>query len=69
MLFRSKSTEQVGVLDEFEMMELESGGVKQFELYDNIGEFIHNYEESQKKKKEDKKVVKKPKGLENFLED
>ena len=58
-----KATEQMGILDEMEMMEFEDGTSKQFELYDNIAEFIGNYEEAQDKKKE----VKKPKGLEKFL--
>jgi hypothetical protein len=58
-----KATEQMGILDEFEMMELEDGTTRQFELYDNISEFIGNYEETKKKKKE----VKKPKGIEKFL--
>ena len=60
-----KATEQMGILDEFEMMELEDGTTRQFELYDNISEFIGKYEETKKKKKE----VKKPKGLEKFLEE
>ena len=58
-----KSTEQLGVLDEFEMLEFEDGTNKQFELYDNIAEFIENYEEAKDKKKE----VKKLKGIEKFL--
>jgi hypothetical protein len=58
-----KATEQIGILDEFEMMEFEDGTTKQFELYENIAEFIGNYEEA----KDNKKMVKKPKGLENFL--
>ena len=37
--------------------------MKQFELYDNISEFIFNFEENKKKKKE-----KKTEGLESFLE-
>jgi hypothetical protein len=49
-------------------MDLENGTSKQFELYDNISEFIENYEEVQQKKKETKKVVAKPKGLEQFME-
>jgi len=60
-----KATEQFGILDEFEMLEFEDGTTKQFELYDNIGEFIENYETAHNKKKE----VKKPKGLENFLDE
>jgi hypothetical protein len=58
-----KATEQMGILDEFEMLELEDGTTRQFELYENISEFIENYEEAKKAKKE----VKKPKGIEKFL--
>jgi hypothetical protein len=64
-----KATEQMGILDEFDMLETEGGGTRQFELYDNIAEFIETYEISQQKKKDEKKVVKKPKGIENFLEE
>ena len=65
-----KATEQMGILDEFDTMEsTEGGATRQFELYDNIAEFIENYEIGQKKKKNEKKVVKKPKGIENFLEE
>jgi hypothetical protein len=58
-----KATEQMGILDEFEMLELEDGTSMQFQLYDNIAEFIETYEQTKSKKKE----VKKPKGLEKFL--
>lgn len=60
-----KMTEQMSILDEFEIMELEEGGIKQFEMYDNISEFIETYEDAKKKKK----VVNKPKGLEKFMEE
>jgi hypothetical protein len=61
-----KATEQMGILDEFEMMELEDGTSRQFELYDNISEFIENYEIA----KETKKAAnKKAKGIEKFLGD
>jgi hypothetical protein len=60
-----KATEQMGILDEFEMLELEDGGMRHFQLYDNIAEFIETYEEAKK----NKKVVKKPKGLESFVEE
>jgi hypothetical protein len=60
-----KATEQLGVLDEFEMMELEDGTTRQFELYDNIAEFIGTYEDAKKAKK----AVKKPKGIEKFLDE
>ena len=58
-----KATEQMGILDEFEMLELEDGSSMQFQLYDNIAEFIETYEDAREKKKE----VKKPKGIEKFL--
>jgi hypothetical protein len=58
-----KATEQIGILDEFEMYEDSDGNMRQFQLYDNISEFIHNFEENKKKKKETK-----AKGLENFLD-
>lgn len=59
-----KATQQFGLLDTGEMYEDENGNMKQFELYDNISEFIHNFEENKKKKK-----VKKLVGLDNFLDD
>jgi hypothetical protein len=61
-----KSTEQIGILDEFEMLEFEDGTSKQFELYDNIAEFIENYEDARKVKK-DAAAAKKSKGIEKFL--
>lgn len=69
LYIKYKSTEQIGILDEFEMMEFEDGTSKQFELYDNISEFIENYEETKKNKKAEKETVKKTKGIEKFLED
>jgi len=62
-----KATEQFGILDEFEMMELEDGTTKQFTMYDNLSEFIENFEATQQTKK--KKVVEKKKGLEHFIEE
>ena len=58
----------MGVLDEADLMDIEGGVSRQFELYDNIAEFIETYELSQQKKKDEKKLTKKPKGIENFLE-
>jgi hypothetical protein len=43
-----KATEQMGILDEFEDSE---GNSRQFQLYDNISEFIHNFEEAKESKK------------------
>jgi len=59
-----KATEQFGILDEAEMFEDSEGNMKQFQLYDNISEFIYNFEESKRKKKESK-----IKGLEKFMEE
>ncbi len=59
-----KATQQYGILDEYEMYEDSEGHMKQFQMYDNISEFIHNFEESKRKKKEGK-----VKGLEKFIED
>ena len=64
-----KATEQMGILDEFEMMESEDGTTRQFELYDNIAEFIETYEDTRNAKKAEKDAAKKPKGLEKFIEE
>lgn len=60
-----KSTELHGILDEFEQMESEGGMTRQFEMYDNISEFIQKYEEARAKKKEKAAAAK---GLEKFIE-
>jgi len=56
-----KSTEQKGVLDEFEQFESDEGGGnnRQYEgLYENISEFIDTYEKARlKKKKKSKKAL------------
>jgi hypothetical protein len=46
------------------MFEDSDGNMRQFQLYDNISEFIFNFEESKRKKKEAK-----TKGLEKFIEE
>jgi hypothetical protein len=51
-----KATEQFGILDEFEMFEDENGNTRQFQLYDNISEFIQNFEDAKAKKKNKGKV-------------
>ena len=58
-----KATEQFGILDEGEMFEDAEGNMQQFQMYDNIAEFIHTFEENKKSKKKTK-----TKGLENFIE-
>jgi len=59
-----KATEQMGILDEYEMMESEDGTTRQFELYDNIAEFIENFEVAKQNKKD---AANKAKGIEKFL--
>lgn len=58
-----KATQQFGILDEGEMYEDENGNMRQFELYDNIAEFIETFEENKEKKKKAKS-----KGLEKFID-
>lgn len=58
-----KSTEMVGVTDEFEQLEGEDGINRQFELYENISEFIENFETARKAK------VKPKINLEKFIEE
>lgn len=61
-----KSTEHFNVLDEGDQFDMEEngGGQKQFEQYENISEFIENYEKTKLKKKKKEK-----KSLELFIED
>jgi hypothetical protein len=63
-----KATEQIGILDEFEQFEIEESGgqYKQFEMYDNISEFIDTYEKTKFSKKKKAKVKK---SLELLIED
>mgnify|MGYP003351164150 FL=1 len=63
MYVKYKATEQFGILDEGELYEDSEGNVKQFVLYDNISEFIQNFEEKKRNKKKTKK------GLEKFFEE
>jgi hypothetical protein len=58
-----KATQQFGIFDQGEMYEDVDGNMKQFELYDNISEFIETFE----KNRDNKKKVK-VKGLEKFIE-
>ena len=59
-----KATEQFGILDEGGMFEDSDGNVRQFELYENISDFIHTFEEKKKQKKEAAKA----KGIDKFIE-
>lgn len=59
-----KATQQFGLLNEGEMYEDEHGNMKQFEMYDNIAEFIETFEANKESKKKAKL-----KGLEKFLDE
>ena len=59
-----KSTENAGILDEFEINENDDGTFRQFELYENISTFIQTYENARKEKK-----AKKSSSLEKFVEE
>ena len=59
-----KSTEVFGVTDEYGQMEDDDGYNRQFELYDNIGEFIQNFETAKARKK-----AKQKRNLDKFLDD
>ena len=58
-----KATEQFGILNEYDMQDAE-GNTMQFQLYDNIADFIETFEDTKKKKK---KPAKKLKGVETFI--
>ena len=64
LYIKYKATEQMGIIDENELLELEDGNSRQFELYENVSEFIENFEENKKSKK----IIRKNKGLELFFE-
>lgn len=58
-----KSTELIGVTDEYDQLESDDGMTRQFEMYDNISVFIENFEKSKKMKKKVKI------NLEKFIEE
>lgn len=58
-----KATQQFGILDEGEMYEDENGNMKQFEMYDNISEYIETFEATKRAKKKNK-----TKGLDSFID-
>ena len=60
-----KSAEHQGIMGDAEFMENDDGTVRQVELYENISDFIGNYEDAKEKKKKPKKKNK----LENFMDD
>jgi hypothetical protein len=66
-----KATENFGILDEAELMELGDGQIKQIEVYDNMYEFIKKFEDNELKKSNKTVTPKKtsPAGVEKFLEE
>lgn len=64
-----KATENFGILDEAELMELGDGQIKQLEVYDNMYDFIKKFEETEFKKTVKTPKKKKAKGVEIFVEE
>lgn len=66
-----KATENFGILDEAELLELGDGQIKQIEVYENMYDFIQKFEETEFKKFNKLTTPKKPKivGIEKFLEE
>jgi hypothetical protein len=68
-----KATENFGILDEAELLELGGGQIKQLEVYENMYDFIKKFEETEftKSTKIKSKLPKKVKltGIETFLEE
>lgn len=60
-----KSTELHGILDDYEQLESDDGMTRQFQMYDNIGEFIQNFEIAREKKKAKAKAKQ---NLEKYIE-
>ena len=56
LYIKYKATESMGVLDEYGLNENEDGTFRQFELYENISEFIDNYETARKLKRKPTKT-------------
>ena len=65
-----KATENFGILDTAELMELGFGEIKQIEVYNNMYDFISKFEETEFKKvnKNQELKVEKLSGLELFLD-
>ncbi len=64
-----KATENFGILDEAELLELGDGQIKQLEVYENMYDFIQKFEQTEFKKssKPIKPKNKKLFGVENFI--
>jgi hypothetical protein len=67
LYLKYKATEQYGILDEGEMYEDENGSMRQFEMYNNISEYIETFETKRAEQLVKKKA--KAKGIEEFIEE
>jgi hypothetical protein len=65
LYLKYKATSQFGILDEGEMYEDENGNMRQFDIYENISEYIDTFETKRAEKLKKKKA--KIKGLEVFF--
>lgn len=63
LYIRYREIRNLGILDEHDLLS-DDGNMRQFEVYDNIIDFIDEFEKSKEKKKVEKT---KPKGLEKFI--
>jgi hypothetical protein len=66
LYLKYKSVEKFGSIDENELFDLDEEVLQQMPIYENLQEFIYEYEQTMEKKKE--KVIEPPKGLELFME-
>lgn len=66
LYLKYKATEQFGVLDEGELYEDEQGNMRQFDIFENISEYIDTFEHKRAEKLKKKKE--KLKNLENFFD-
>lgn len=67
LYMKYKMTEQLGILDEYSQLSNEDGIMKQFNVYDNIKDFINEFEEKELEKKRKKNEKSKKKGIELFF--
>lgn len=56
LYIKYKATQQFGILDEA-LLEDENGNVKQFEMYNNLNDFIGDYEEAMELDRQKRKVI------------
>lgn len=66
LYLKYKATEQFGILDEGELYEDENGNMRQFDIFENISEYIDTFENKRAEKLRKKKE--KLKNLENFFD-